>query len=57
MAIYALGDIEPDIHPDAYVSALREYVDAGYTHVYFHQVGPDQAGFVEFASKHLLHAV
>jgi G6PDH family F420-dependent oxidoreductase len=43
--------------PDVYVSALKEYVDAGYTHVYFHQIGPDQAGFVEFASKHLLNAV
>ena len=43
--------------PDAYVSALKDYGDAGYTHVYFHQIGPDQAGFVDFASKHLLNAV
>ena len=34
--------------------AIREYVDAGYDHVYLHQVGPDQEGFLEFASATLL---
>lgn len=42
--------------PEAYVSALRSYADAGYTHVYFHQIGPDQVGFIEFASEHLVDA-
>jgi coenzyme F420-dependent glucose-6-phosphate dehydrogenase len=40
--------------PEAHISAAREFIDAGYTHVYFHQVGPDQAGFIEFAERELL---
>lgn len=40
--------------PDAHAAAAREFLDAGYTHVYFHQVGPDQAGFIEFAERDLL---
>jgi G6PDH family F420-dependent oxidoreductase len=40
--------------PEPYVESLREFVEAGYDHVYFHQVGPDQAGFFEFATKELL---
>ena len=34
-----------------------EYVDAGYDHVYIHQVGPDQAGFLRFAERELLPAL
>ena len=40
--------------PEAHVAAAREFLDAGYTHVYFHQVGPDQEGFLEFAERELL---
>ena len=32
----------------------RNIIDAGYDHVYLHQVGPDQDGFLEFARKELL---
>ena len=32
----------------------REFVEAGYDHVYLHQVGPDQVGFIEFAERELL---
>ena len=35
--------------PRSTSTAIRDYVDAGYDHVYLHQVGPDQAGFLEFA--------
>jgi G6PDH family F420-dependent oxidoreductase len=38
---------------DQYLDELKEYEDAGYTHVYFHQIGPDQAGFLEFAKTQL----
>src|SRR6476646_5078211 len=31
--------------PERHRAAIQEYVDAGYDHVYVHQVGPDQAGF------------
>jgi G6PDH family F420-dependent oxidoreductase len=40
--------------PGAYVDAAREFADAGYDHIYFHQVGPDQEGFLQFAEAELL---
>jgi coenzyme F420-dependent glucose-6-phosphate dehydrogenase len=39
--------------PDDYLKELKEYDEAGYTHVYFHQIGPDQEGFLEFAQSEL----
>lgn len=42
--------------PDAerHVAAVREYVDAGYDHVWVHQVGPDQEGFFDFYADEVL---
>ena len=40
--------------PAPILDSIEAYVDAGYDHVYIHQVGPDQAGFLEFAAKELL---
>ena len=42
--------------PDAgvHLEKIRAYIDAGYDHVYLHQVGPDQAGFLDFARAELL---
>jgi hypothetical protein len=34
--------------PEPYVRAIEAYADAGYTHVYLHQIGPDQEGFFTF---------
>lgn len=34
--------------PERHVNAIRGYVDAGFDHVYLHQVGPDQEGFFRF---------
>jgi coenzyme F420-dependent glucose-6-phosphate dehydrogenase len=42
----------PDARP--ILDKIQEYADAGYTHVYLHQVGPDQPGFIDFASRELL---
>jgi coenzyme F420-dependent glucose-6-phosphate dehydrogenase len=42
----------PDKRP--ILEAIGKYVDAGYDHVYLHQVGPDQRGFLDFAAKSLL---
>jgi coenzyme F420-dependent glucose-6-phosphate dehydrogenase len=39
------------------MSAIREYEDAGYTHIYIHQVGPDQDGFLTFAKSELFQLV
>jgi coenzyme F420-dependent glucose-6-phosphate dehydrogenase len=43
--------------PGPIVDAIRAYVDAGYDHVYLHQVGPDQLGFLEFAHRELMPAL
>jgi G6PDH family F420-dependent oxidoreductase len=40
--------------PEAHAKAIDEYVDAGYTHVYLHQVGPDQEGFFRFCESEIL---
>jgi coenzyme F420-dependent glucose-6-phosphate dehydrogenase len=42
--------------PDAavHLEKIRSYIDAGYDHVYVHQVGPDQEGFMAFAEAELL---
>ena len=40
--------------PEPYTKLIDEYVDAGYTHVYLHQVGPDQEGFFGFCTSELL---
>jgi G6PDH family F420-dependent oxidoreductase len=37
--------------PERHVASLRAYVDAGFDEIYVSQVGPDQAGFLEFFSK------
>jgi G6PDH family F420-dependent oxidoreductase len=42
----------PDPRP--ILDAIQAYVDAGYDHVYLHQVGPDQRGFLDFAKRKLL---
>jgi hypothetical protein len=36
---------------------IQTYVDAGFDHVYLHQVGPDQMGFLEFVQREILPAL
>jgi len=43
--------------PERHLAKIREYLDAGYDHVYLHQVGPDQEGFFRFAERELLPAL
>ena len=43
--------------PAAYRSAIEDFAKAGFDHVYLHQVGPDQAGFMRFAKRDLLQSV
>jgi coenzyme F420-dependent glucose-6-phosphate dehydrogenase len=40
--------------PEEYQKELQEYDEAGYTHAYIHQIGPDQEGFLKFAKSELL---
>lgn len=39
--------------PDRHVEAIKAFVDAGYDHVYIHQIGPDQDGFFDFFTREL----
>jgi coenzyme F420-dependent glucose-6-phosphate dehydrogenase len=42
--------------PDAerHVAAIGEFIDAGYDHVFVHQIGPDQNGFIAFYEDQIL---
>jgi G6PDH family F420-dependent oxidoreductase len=40
--------------PDRYLDEIKQFEDAGYDHVYIHQVGPDQNGFLQFAQRELM---
>jgi G6PDH family F420-dependent oxidoreductase len=42
--------------PDAaaHRAAIQEFAYAGYDHVYIHQVGPDQEGFLDFYGREIL---
>jgi coenzyme F420-dependent glucose-6-phosphate dehydrogenase len=40
--------------PQRHLDAIGEYAEAGYDHVYVHQVGPDQEGFFDFYSREVL---
>jgi coenzyme F420-dependent glucose-6-phosphate dehydrogenase len=40
--------------PDPYFEQIDAYADAGFDHVYLHQVGPDQESFFRFAQEQLL---
>jgi coenzyme F420-dependent glucose-6-phosphate dehydrogenase len=44
------------VGPDAskYLAKIDEYVQAGFDHVYIHQIGPDQTGFIRFAEREIL---
>jgi coenzyme F420-dependent glucose-6-phosphate dehydrogenase len=44
--------VGPD--PEPYLEQIRKYADAGFTHVYIHQIGDNQAEFAEFAAKELM---
>jgi coenzyme F420-dependent glucose-6-phosphate dehydrogenase len=43
--------------PERHLDAIREYVEAGFDHVYVHQVGPDQEGFFRFYEREVLPKV
>ena len=40
--------------PEPVAESIQQFLDAGFDHVYVHQVGPDQKGFVEFAQRELV---
>lgn len=40
--------------PALHMEHLSRFVDAGYTHVYVNQIGPDQQGFLDFYKREIL---
>jgi G6PDH family F420-dependent oxidoreductase len=40
--------------PERYLDLIRKYDDAGFTHVYIHQIGENQDEFAEFAKRELM---
>jgi G6PDH family F420-dependent oxidoreductase len=40
--------------PERHVEFIERFADAGYDHVYVHQVGPDQEGFFDFYAREVL---
>jgi coenzyme F420-dependent glucose-6-phosphate dehydrogenase len=40
--------------PGAHREMIEKYAEAGYDHVYVHQVGPDQEGFLDFYGREIL---
>lgn len=42
--------------PDTHIDAIETFIDAGFENVYLHQVGPQQAGFIEFCRDEILPA-
>ncbi|HWO15570.1 MAG TPA: TIGR03557 family F420-dependent LLM class oxidoreductase [Solirubrobacterales bacterium] len=40
--------------PERHIAAIREYIEAGYDHVYVHQVGSGQKGFFDFYERVVL---
>jgi coenzyme F420-dependent glucose-6-phosphate dehydrogenase len=40
--------------PARYLEMIKQYDDAGFTHVYIHQIGDNQEEFAEFAKRELM---
>jgi G6PDH family F420-dependent oxidoreductase len=40
--------------PERHRAGIQKFIDAGYDHVYIHQVGPNQAGFFRFYQREIL---
>ena len=40
--------------PEPHLEKIRKFADAGYDHVYVHQIGPDQEGFFRFYEERIL---
>lgn len=47
-------DIVCGADPEKHLEMLNKYVEAGYTHVWVHQVGEDQEGFFQFYEQEIL---
>jgi len=48
------GQISCGPSAENHLKAIRKFVEAGFDHVYIHQIGPQQREFIEFARAELL---
>jgi hypothetical protein len=48
------GSVAAGPDPEVHLETIRKYTDAGFDHVYVHQVGPDQEGFLRFYEEEVL---
>jgi coenzyme F420-dependent glucose-6-phosphate dehydrogenase len=44
--------IGPD--PEIHIDNIQKFIDAGYTHLWIHQIGPEQDNFFDFYAKEVL---
>ena len=40
--------------PERHLDGIKKYAQAGYDHVFVHQIGPDQEGFFKFFKSELM---
>jgi hypothetical protein len=40
--------------PERYIAKVTQFLEAGYDHIYIHQIGPDQEGFLQFYARDVL---
>lgn len=40
--------------PDEHLEGIEAFAEAGFDHVYVHQIGPDQEGFIEFYAREVV---
>lgn len=48
------GKVAAGPDPQVHIDMIQKYVEAGYTHVWVHQVGPDQDRFFDFYESEVL---
>jgi hypothetical protein len=43
--------------PEPVIAQIQKFEDAGFDHVSFHQIGPDQEGFFRFWQREVMQAI
>jgi G6PDH family F420-dependent oxidoreductase len=51
------GEVPCGPDPDPVIDRAREAIEAGIDHLYFHQIGPDQEGFIHFWESRIRDAL
>ena len=50
----AEGSIMTSQDPQVHIDSIQEAIDAGYDHVYTHQIGDDQAALIDMYEEEIL---